>query len=92
MITCSALNIPEDLLKHRLFVTVIEALVKDKSNSCQEDNIGKLMDAALLLANANTGVNLRWRERLKPELHPSYCHLCNPFPVIWGRSPERCQG
>ena len=47
-------------------VTVIDALVKDESNSCHEDNIGKLMDAV----------------RLKPELHPSYRHLCNPSNTI----------
>ena len=63
-------------------VTVIDALVKDESNSCQEDNIGKLMDAVISLANANTEVNLRRRERLKPELHPSYRHLCNPSNTI----------
>ena len=59
-------------------VTVIDALVKDESNSCQEVNIGKLMDAVILLANANSEVNLRRRERLKPESHPSYHHLCHP--------------
>ena len=32
----------------------------------------------ILLSNANTEVNLRRRERLKPELHPRYRHLCNP--------------
>ena len=63
-------------------VTVIDALIKDESNSCQEDNIGKLMDAVILLANANTELNLRRRERLKPELHPSYRHLCNPSNTI----------
>ncbi|KAK2559286.1 hypothetical protein P5673_018435 [Acropora cervicornis] len=36
------------------------------------------MDAVILLSNANTEVNLRRRERLKLELHPSYRHLCNP--------------
>lgn len=40
------------------------------------------MDAVILLANANTEVNLRRRERLKPELHPSYRHLCNPSNTI----------
>ena len=39
-------------------------------------------DAVILLANANTEVNLRRRERLKPELHPSYRHLCNPSNTI----------
>ena len=63
-------------------VTVIDALVKDESNSCHEDNIGKLMDAVILLANANSEINLRRRERLKPELHPSYRHLCNPSNTI----------
>ena len=43
-------------------VTVIDALVKDESNSCHEDNIGKLMDAVILLANANSEVNLLRRE------------------------------
>lgn len=59
-------------------VTVIDTLIKDEPKSSNEDNIRKLMDAAILLANANTEVNLRRRERLKPELHPSYRHLCNP--------------
>lgn len=59
-------------------VTVIDTLIKDESTSSNEDNIAKLMDAIILLANANTKVNLRRRERLKPELHPSYRHLCNP--------------
>ena len=59
-------------------VTFIDALVKDESNLGQEDNIGKLMDAVILLANANSEVNLRWRERLKPELHRSYRRLYNP--------------
>ena len=63
-------------------VTVIDALVKDESNSGQEDSIGKLMDTVILLANANSEVNFRRRERLKPELHPSYCHLCNPSNTI----------
>ena len=63
-------------------VTVVDALIKDESNSCKEDNIGKLKDAVILLANANTEVNLRWRERLKPELHRSYRHLCNPSNTI----------
>ena len=63
-------------------VTVIDALVKDESNSCHKDNIGKLMDAVILLANANSEINLRRRERLKPELHPSYRHLCNPSNTI----------
>ena len=58
------------------------AVVTDESNSCQEENIGKLMDAVILLANANTEVNLRRRERLKPELHPSYRYLCNPSNTI----------
>ena len=38
-------------------VTVIDSLIKDESNSSKEDNIGKLMDAVILLANANTEVN-----------------------------------
>ena len=59
-------------------VTVIDTLIKDEPKSSNEDNISKLMDAVVLLANANTEVNLRRRERLKPELHPSYRHLCNP--------------
>ena len=59
-------------------VTVIDTLIKDEPKSSNEDNISKLMDAVILLANANTEVNLRRRERLKPELHPSYRHLCNP--------------
>ena len=63
-------------------VTVVDALIKDESNSCKEDNIGTLMDAVILLANANTEGNLRRRERLKPELHPSYRHLCNPSNTI----------
>ena len=63
-------------------VTVIDSLIKDEPNSSKEDNIGKLMDAVILLANANTEVNLRRRERLKPELHPSYRHLCNPSNTI----------
>lgn len=63
-------------------VTVIDSLIKDGSSSSKEDNIGKLMDAVILLANANTEVNLRRRERLKPELHPSYRHLCNPSNTI----------
>ena len=40
------------------------------------------MDAVILLANANTEVNLSRRERLKPELHPSYRYLCNPSNTI----------
>jgi len=28
-------------------VTVIDALIKDESNSCQEENIGKLVDAVI---------------------------------------------
>ena len=63
-------------------VTVIDSLIKDEPNSSKEDNIGKLMDAVILLANADTEVNLRRRERLKPELHPSYRHLCNPSNTI----------
>ena len=63
-------------------VTVVDSLIKDETNSSKEDNIGKLMDAVILLANANTEVNLRRRERLKPELHPSYRHLCNPSNTI----------
>ena len=59
---------------------------------CYSKLIGKLMDAVILLANATTEVNLRQRERLKPELHPSYCHLCNTFQVIWGRLPQSCRG
>ena len=79
-------------------VTVVDSLIKDETNSSKEDNIGKLMDAVILLANANTEVNLRQRERLKPELHPSYRHLCNPSNTItsqlfsWGRSSKSCQG
>ena len=38
-------------------VTVIDSLIKDESNSSKEDNIGKLMGAVILLANANTEVN-----------------------------------
>ena len=30
----------------------------------------------------NSEVNLRRRERLKPELHPTYRHLCNPSNTI----------
>lgn len=63
-------------------VTVVDSLIKDETDSSKEDNIGKLMDAVILLANANTEVNLRRRERLKPELHPSYRHLCNPSNTI----------
>ena len=33
------------------FVTVIGALIKDQSNSYKENNIGKLMDAVILLVN-----------------------------------------
>jgi hypothetical protein len=43
-----------------------------------DTSIQKLMDAVVMLANANTEVNLRRREALKPELHPSYQHLCMP--------------
>ena len=64
-------------------VTVVDALIKDEPNSYKEDNIGKLMDAVILLANANTEVNLRRRERLKPELHPSYRHLMVMDPDGW---------
>ena len=63
-------------------VAVFDALVKDESNSSQEDNIDKLMDAVILLANASSEVILRRRERLKPQLHPSYRHLCNPSNTI----------
>ena len=59
-------------------VTVIDKLIKDEAKSSNDDNISSLMDAVILLSNANTEVNLRRRERLKPELHPSYRHLCNP--------------
>ena len=59
-------------------VTVIDTLIKDEPKSSNEDDISKLMDAVILLANAKTEVNLRRRERLKPELHPSYRHLRNP--------------
>ena len=59
-------------------VTVIDKLIKDEAKSNNDDNISSLMDAVILLSNANTEVNLRRRERLKPELHPSYRHLCNP--------------
>ena len=40
------------------------------------------MDAVILLANANREINLRRRERLKPELYPSYQQLCNPSNTI----------
>ena len=59
-------------------VTVIDKLNKDEAKSSNDDNISSLMDAVILLSNDNTEVNLRRRERLKPELHPSYRHLCNP--------------
>ena len=59
-------------------VTVLDKLIKDEAKSSNDYNISSLMDAVILLSNANTEVNLRRRERLKPELHPSYRHLCNP--------------
>ena len=40
------------------------------------------MDVVISLANANREVNLCRRERLKPELHPSYHQLCNPSHTI----------
>ena len=51
------------------------------------------MNAVILLANANTEVNLRRRERLKPELHPSYRQSFQPhnFSVIRGRPAKSCQ-
>ena len=57
---------------------IIDKLIKDEAKSSNDDNISSLMDAVILLVNANTEVNLRRREQLKPELHPSYRHLCNP--------------
>ena len=59
-------------------VTFIDKLIKDKAKSNNADNISSLMDAVILLSNTNTEVNLQRRERLKPELHPSYRHLCHP--------------
>ena len=59
-------------------VTIIDKLIKDEAKSSNDDNISSLMDNVILLSNANTEVNLRRRERLKPELRPSYRHLCNP--------------
>ena len=59
-------------------VKVIDKLIKDEANSSNADNISSLMDAVILLSNVSTELNLRRRERLKPELHPSYQHLCNP--------------
>ena len=49
-------------------VTVIDKLIKDEAKSSNDDNISSLMDAVILLSNANTEVNfLRRREQLKPE-------------------------
>ena len=59
-------------------VTVTDKLIKDEAKSSNADNISSLMDAVILLSNANTEVNLQRREPLKPELHPSYRHLCHP--------------
>ena len=34
-----------------VFVTFIDALIKDQSNSYKDNNIGKIMDAVILLVN-----------------------------------------
>lgn len=79
----SSVKVEKYLVKHMTAVlTVVDALIKDESNSCQEDNTGKLVDAVILLANTNSEVNLHWRGRLKPELHLSYYHLCSPSNTI----------
>ena len=41
------------------------------------------MDGVLLLANANTELNVRRREALRPELHASYRYLCALSNPIW---------
>ena len=38
-------------------VTVIDKLIKDEAKSSNDDNISSLMNAVILLSNANTEVN-----------------------------------
>ena len=49
-----------------------------KSGNQKEDTVSALMDAVLLLANANQELNYRRGELIRPQLNTNYRHLCMP--------------
>ena len=59
-------------------VSVVNNLVTTPGMPSKNEVVNNLMDGVLLLANANTELNVRRREALRPELHASYRYLCAP--------------
>ena len=59
-------------------VSVVNNLITIPGMPSKNEVVNNLMDGVLLLTNANTELNVRRREALRPELHASYRYLCAP--------------
>ena len=48
--------------------------------------VESMTDAIALCPHANSELNIRRKELIKPDLHEDYKHLCSAsvFPVVWG--------
>ena len=59
-----------------IIVIVFRKKLMGKSGNQKEDTVSALMDAVLLLANANQELNCRRGELIRPQLNTNYSHLC----------------
>ena len=57
-------------------VSVVNNLITAPGMPSKHEVVNNLMDGVLLLANANTELNVRRREALRPKLHASHKYLC----------------
>ena len=73
-----------------------DSLVKDVQSSRTTNTrevLNQVMDAIVILGNANWRLNMKRREVIKPELNPPYTRLCEeeitPSQKLFGDDPSK---